>query len=342
MANPEHLAILNQGVKVWNKWREQEPGIRPDLSGADLRSSRDLRWVNFSHAKLHDAKLCGVNLQVARLEGADLPGAKLCKANLGSADLRVANLTSANLCGVDLQGANLAWANLTDADLEGAKLYLTIFGDTNLSHARGLETCVHLGRSSIDFHTLQISGLLPPAFLRGCRLPKDLIENLSKLLEKKYSSCFISHSNKDEKFAKKLYDDLWDKGVPCWKYSEDVKIGELPPEMIDKAIKEHDKLLLILSRNSIKSVRVKEEVELARKEEKRRDKKVVFPIRLDTALEKSPPQWVHDIWEDRKNSRHVGDFRKWQVPSEYNESFERLLHDLRVPSQQTTQNAEAG
>jgi hypothetical protein len=31
VANEEHLAILKQGVEVWNKWREKNPEIKPDL-----------------------------------------------------------------------------------------------------------------------------------------------------------------------------------------------------------------------------------------------------------------------------------------------------------------------
>ena len=36
MANPEHLKILKQGVKVWNKWCEENPDIEPDLRRAEL------------------------------------------------------------------------------------------------------------------------------------------------------------------------------------------------------------------------------------------------------------------------------------------------------------------
>jgi hypothetical protein len=36
MANPEHLEILNQGVESWNKWRKENPHIKPDLSEAFL------------------------------------------------------------------------------------------------------------------------------------------------------------------------------------------------------------------------------------------------------------------------------------------------------------------
>jgi hypothetical protein len=36
MANAKHLALLRQGVDVWNAWRKKEPSVRPDLDHADL------------------------------------------------------------------------------------------------------------------------------------------------------------------------------------------------------------------------------------------------------------------------------------------------------------------
>ena len=36
MANEEQLAILKQGVEVWNKWKEENRLIDIDLSGANL------------------------------------------------------------------------------------------------------------------------------------------------------------------------------------------------------------------------------------------------------------------------------------------------------------------
>jgi hypothetical protein len=34
--NSEHLMILEKGVIEWNKWREQNANIKPDLKGAFL------------------------------------------------------------------------------------------------------------------------------------------------------------------------------------------------------------------------------------------------------------------------------------------------------------------
>jgi hypothetical protein len=36
LANPEHLAKLQEGVEVWNERREQSPDVEPGLSVADL------------------------------------------------------------------------------------------------------------------------------------------------------------------------------------------------------------------------------------------------------------------------------------------------------------------
>lgn len=61
MANQEHLDILRQGVKVWNQWRKENVGIRPDLSDADLTG-----------ANLRETKLMEANLNRADLRRADL------------------------------------------------------------------------------------------------------------------------------------------------------------------------------------------------------------------------------------------------------------------------------
>jgi uncharacterized protein YjbI with pentapeptide repeats len=117
MANEEHLEILGQGVKVWNRWREENPDVvRPDLSGAFLFGA-DLIEAFLSGADLIEADLSGADLRLANLRGADLR-----KANLRGADLRLANLGGADLSKVNLSGANLSGANLSRADLRGADL----------------------------------------------------------------------------------------------------------------------------------------------------------------------------------------------------------------------------
>jgi uncharacterized protein YjbI with pentapeptide repeats len=86
MADEEHLKILLQGVKAWNRWRDENPGIRPDLTEAPLLEE------DLSGADLSRADLSGAYLTEVCLDDADLSGANLLRANLREADLSGANL----------------------------------------------------------------------------------------------------------------------------------------------------------------------------------------------------------------------------------------------------------
>src|SRR5436189_282954 len=61
MAKAAHLAILRHGVAAWNAWRDANPQVQADLSGADL-SGADLSGVNFVKADLSGADLSGADL----------------------------------------------------------------------------------------------------------------------------------------------------------------------------------------------------------------------------------------------------------------------------------------
>src|SRR5439155_1594889 len=120
-----------------------------------------------------------------------------------------------------------------------ALLLETVFADVDLSGCKGLETCQHIGPSSIDIRTLQRSGPLLLAFLRGVGLPDALIEYLPSLLNQaiQHYSCFISYSSKDDAFARRLHADLQAKGVRCWFAPEDMRIGAKILDTIDEAIR---------------------------------------------------------------------------------------------------------
>ena len=56
MANDEHLTRFRQGGEAWNAWRSQNPGVVPNLSGANLS------WADLSEAYLSGADLSGADL----------------------------------------------------------------------------------------------------------------------------------------------------------------------------------------------------------------------------------------------------------------------------------------
>jgi hypothetical protein len=45
MANQENLAILMQGVEVWNEWRGENPQILSELESTDLEVRRKAKSV---------------------------------------------------------------------------------------------------------------------------------------------------------------------------------------------------------------------------------------------------------------------------------------------------------
>jgi hypothetical protein len=124
MANEEHLAILKQGIEIWNEWREHNVNAKIDLSEADL-----------AHANLSYA-----NLKNARLSGADLSAANLYRANLSGATLKkvqfdVANLSEANLMGANLEDSGFWQANLSYANFKNARLSGVAFDEADLTGA---------------------------------------------------------------------------------------------------------------------------------------------------------------------------------------------------------------
>jgi uncharacterized protein YjbI with pentapeptide repeats len=137
MADGKHVEILLKGVQGWQEWRETNPGIRPNLTHADLRCAlldgadlqgADLTGADLTHAFLHEANLCQADLSSATLVGTNFCRARLCGARLIGADLHRANFDRADLSGAHLAGTNLERAVLVQTvvegtDFEGARIY---------------------------------------------------------------------------------------------------------------------------------------------------------------------------------------------------------------------------
>lgn len=149
MAHQKHLEILWRGVKAWNKWRDENSKVIPDLTGEDL-SDRSMSGANLKLAYLDRVNLSGASLNHADLSGAhlnhaDLRHAHLARVNVSGADLRFAELGNAYLYdaninhsylgGAHLGRARLKGADLSGADLTDARLDFADLSDVNLSGA---------------------------------------------------------------------------------------------------------------------------------------------------------------------------------------------------------------
>jgi uncharacterized protein YjbI with pentapeptide repeats len=134
MANTQHLQLLDQGVEVWNAWREEQHQLQPDLRGADL-AGRDLSHFSLWKTQLQWANLTGASLRNASLLGADLSHASLVEADLQGANLGGARLVQATCAGVDFGRMRLRWTRFTEADLSRANFAQAILEGARFERA---------------------------------------------------------------------------------------------------------------------------------------------------------------------------------------------------------------
>ncbi|MEA5621155.1 pentapeptide repeat-containing protein [Cronbergia sp. UHCC 0137] len=163
MANDEHLAILKQGVRTWNRWRYENSEKKPDLSGADL-SKACLRRADLSEANLSEANLSWADLSWAGLSEANLRG-----ANLSEANLKRANLSEANLIGADFQNATLTASSIKDWQINS---------ETNFEEV----ICEYVYLDSKETERRPINGNFAPGEFAS--LYKKIIETTDLILRK--------------------------------------------------------------------------------------------------------------------------------------------------------------
>lgn len=95
------------------------------------------------------------------------------------------------------------------------------------------------------------------------------------------SSLFISYSSKDRPFVQQLRRELFDKGVRIWIDESEIKVGDSLIEKVAEGISDVEFLGAVLSRNSIASNWVQEELRIAITREISGKKLKVLPIVID-------------------------------------------------------------
>lgn len=149
-----------------------------------------------------------------------------------------------------------------------------------------------------------------------------------------FYSCFISYSTKDQLFAERLYADLQARGVRCWFAPHDVQGGKKLHEQIDDAIRVHERLLLILSPDSINSEWGKTEIAKARKREVLEKRRMLFPVLLKISYKELQEWECFDADTGKDSAReireyYIPDFSQLESPEKFKGEFEKLVRDLK-------------
>ncbi len=347
-----------RGINLSKAYLYNSMLVRTDLSDSLLHNT-NLHSTNLSHARVALARLSEANLVNAKLESADFRNADLSRSSLRGANLARINLSGANLDGADvsetnltdsiligtkfdnasLNNANLSNAALTDADFDNASIGSTLFCNNDLSLVRNLDTVRPLKPSTLGVDTLYRSfGNIPRSFLIACDVPEALITYAASLVASnqpvQFHSCFISYSHKDEAFAKQLYSRLRDANLRVWFAPADMKAGQRLYDQIDQAIQLYDKLLIILSDDSMKSEWVKTEIRNARRTEISENYKKLFPIGL-ISFQKIKDWQCFDVDTGMDlavmlREYYIPDFSNWNDPDTCEAEFARLISSLKT------------
>lgn len=298
-------------------------------------SDCDLGQAKFDKADLSDAEINNTNLDGAWFYEAILDG-----ININRSVCYYTLFAHSSLKQAKLDRVYFTRNNFYNADLSGATIENLTFSDFDFRDVKGLEAITHKGPSTIGIDSLYRSyGKIPPAFLKNSGVPDEMITYAPSLIEAQGSplqflSCFISYSFADEAFAQKLYSRLRDEKLRVWFAPEDMKAGKKIYEQIDNAIHVFDRLLIILSGNSIKSEWVFTEIKKASKQEKREGKRKIFPIRLvDYEVLKNWELVDADLGKDLAQeirSYYIPDFSDWENHDAFEAGIKRLLQDLKA------------
>jgi hypothetical protein len=331
-----------QEIDLFNKLRRRHPDIILDFTKADLRGAA-LPWKGDLHLQIlfDRERLAGHRPRV--LDGIDLSNSRLYETNLRGVSLRKASLKSGVLVDADLTGADLTGANLEAAFLNGtnftgtkldqtsftqAELGRTLFIDTDLSSVRGLDEVHHSTTSEIAFSTLVNSSFqVSETFLRAAGVSIGIIEDLKRgqRFASTYATCFLSYSTNDSVLAQKMYYALIEAGVRVYWDRTDLTAGESLEVQLGKAIREYDRTIAILSENSLDSVWLKRETEIALYYKPQG----FTPIRICEIKPIREFVAKHEIKPDIVERYPILDFSGWETEAEFERLRELLLRSIR-------------
>ena len=331
------------------------------FNAADL-SQANLTRCLLKRANLTEANLAEADLSGADLSGADLSRANLNNANLSGADLSETKLCGANLAGADLNRADLNYADLTEADFTGANLgkvsffrsvftdavfnrsimFHTAFGDCDLSVATGLAEVNHRGPSTLGTDTLSRSGgCIPEQFLRGTGVPEAAIisyRDSRATGSGPYYTCYIAYYSRDRAFAQRLHEDLRARGVTCWSFPSDLRGGRWVPETttseelgiwitddVDRGIRYYDKLLVVVSEESLANEHLREEISRGVRKQEETDSWLFIPVVISDAAydERNRNVRLLQLWKYL-----LFDLRGWEDPQVYAAAVDKLHQAL--------------
>jgi hypothetical protein len=115
---------------------------------------------------------------------------------------------------------------------------------------------------------------------------------------------FVSHSSKDKPFVRRLVDELKRRDLAVWFDERELGVGDSIVDGIQTGLKESDYLMIVLSRNSVASKWVRNELNYALMEEKSRQGIAILPVLIEDC--EIPPLLTGRIHADFRGDFEIG------------------------------------
>jgi acetyl-CoA carboxylase beta subunit len=120
---------------------------------------------------------------------------------------------------------------------------------------------------------------------------------------------FISYCHTNKDFANRIAKDLDACNTDIWIDIQGLDIGDSLPDKIEKSIEKSDFLIIILSKDSVKSKWVNKEIEIAYHYQQKNGKLVILPLLIEDC--DIPQQIENIVYADfRDDANYEGQFRK--------------------------------
>jgi hypothetical protein len=278
---------------------------------------------------LNAADFSGGWLNLARLTGATINGANLYHAQLDQTRFGRVDFSGTIFCrtGVDLARIG-----------PQVTLGCTTFSDLSLAPFCRAKTR-HVASSFVDFASILRSIKEPnlPRFLRDTGMPEVFVQyniDCAKSLSPDMTfsllqSTFISNGCPDEAFARRLNKALKAAGVTTFFFTDDAVPGDELPAMMRRGVNEHDRVILVCSKASLKRPGLLNELkEALRREARDSGRSYLIPVALDDFVFTGWKPQDKSLNQSAVTDRVVADFRN---PASFDASVAKLITALKRP-----------
>ncbi|NOT09431.1 MAG: pentapeptide repeat-containing protein [Gemmatimonadales bacterium] len=141
MAEKSHLELFKEGPGIWNRWRQQEPNVRPDLSDVDFERDIFEKRSFYDTPAFSTFNLTGTNLNRISARNSSFLACVFDECSIYHSDLCYSSFDLCSFRGSSLRVSKLGSAQFDECVFEGTDLSYCSAEEARFTHSR-FSNCV--------------------------------------------------------------------------------------------------------------------------------------------------------------------------------------------------------